>query len=328
MKKNRLISLLLVLLLMLGLTGCGEPQKSESADLGKVLTETADMLVKANPEPGFGSVGGEWMVFGLSRWESGTPEYDWFEGYYKNLESYVKDCEGVLDARKHTEYSRVILTLTAMGKDPANVEGYNLLEPLADFDGTVFQGINGPAYALLALDSGNYDIPAVKGDGTQADRDMYIDYILSKEAEGGGWSLSGSGSGEADLTAMVLQALAKYQARSDVQAAVERGVNLLAELQSDDGTYTSYETDSSESIAQVIVALTELGISLDDERFVKDGKTLVDRLLAYRAEDGGFKHTMDGESDMLATEQAFYALVAAYRIDQGMTSLFAMRPVV
>ena len=311
-KKNKIVSLLLAVMLVLGLTGCGG-QKTEAVDLEPVLTETASLLVEKTPNPGYGSIGGEWAVYGLANWNGEEPDEAWFDTYYANLESHVKDCKGVLDARKYTEYSRVILALTAMGKDPSNVAGYNLLEPLADFDQTVFQGINGPAYALMALDSGSYEMPAVKGDGTQASRDMYIDYILDKEAEGGGWSLSG-GPAEADLTAMMLQALAKYQDREEVQAAVERGVEVLAALQGADGSYTSYETDSSETISQVMVALCQLGISMDDDRFVVDGKTLTDRLLAYRTEDGTFKHTMDGEGDMMATEQAFYALVGLYQV--------------
>jgi prenyltransferase beta subunit len=113
---------------------------------------------------------------------------------------------------------------------------------------------------------------------------------------------------------MVLQALAAYQEREDVQVAVERGVSVLAQLQNEDGSYTSFETDSSETISQVILALCELGISMEDERFIVDGKTLADRLLEYRTEDGGFRHTMDGERDMMATEQAFCALVDLYQV--------------
>ena len=310
--RNKIVSLLLALMLVLGLTGCSS-RNTDAVDLGSVLTETANLLVEQTPNPTYGSIGGEWAVYGLAKWNGEVPADTWFDTYYANLESYIKDRKGVLDTRKYTEYSRVILALTAMGKDPSNVAGHNLLEPLADFDQTVFQGINGPAYALMALDSGRYEMPAVKGDGTQASRDMYIDYILDKEAEGGGWSLSG-GPAEADLTAMTLQALAKYQDREEVQAAVERGVEVLAALQAADGSYTSYETDSSETISQVMVALCQLGISMDDDRFVVDGKTLTDRLLAYRTEDGTFRHTMDGEGDMMATEQAFYALVGLYQV--------------
>ena len=325
MKRNKMMILVLAILLALGLSSCGDSSGKGASDLTSVLNETAVLLVSETSNPTCGSVGGEWVVFGLAGWGGDTPDATWFDTYYSNLETTVKSCGGVLDARKYTEYSRVILALTAMGKNPMDVAGYNLLEPLADFDQTVFQGINGPAYALLAFDSGNYEIPAVKDGGTQASRDMYIDYILERELQNGGWSLSGGDAADADLTAMVLQALAKYQEREDVQAAVERGIQVLAELQNEDGSYTTYETDSSETISQVITALCELGISIDDERFVKDGKNLADKLLEYRAEDGGFKHTLDGDRDMLATEQAFYALVGLERVQQGETSLFCVK---
>lgn len=328
MKKKKIISLILIFLLVLGLAGCRGNQTEEKNNLDDVLNQTASALLTQVPEAGYGSVGGEWLVFGMARWDSGTLDDAWFEAYYDVVEGYVKDCKGVLETRKYTEYSRVVLALTAMGKDPANVGGYNLLEPLADFEGITFQGINGPAYALIALDSGNYEIPKVQGDGTQATRDMYIDYLLSKEAEGGGWSLSGTGAADVDATAIVLQALARYQSNENVQAAVERGVNKLSELQTEDGNFTSYDVQSSESVSQVIVALTELGIDIADERFVKDGKTLEDKLLEFQAEDGGFRHTLDGESDLMATEQAFYALIGLNRVQQGLPSLFYITPVV
>ena len=89
--------------------------------------------------------------------------------------------------------------------------------------------------------------------------------------------------------------------------------------------YNAAESVSSESVSQVIVALAELGIALDDSRFVKNGNTLLDALMQFQQEDGGFAHLMDGETDLLATEQAFYALVAANRVAQGESSLYRMK---
>ena len=84
---------------------------------------------------------------------------NYYDDYYARVEKYVKNCAGVLHERKYTEYSRVILALTAIGRDPSNVAGYNLLTPLGDFEKTIWQGLNGPIWALIALDSGSYDIP-------------------------------------------------------------------------------------------------------------------------------------------------------------------------
>lgn len=335
---KRIISILMAFLMIFSLSACSEhpaiPDVSENStqeessvpeentEETSVLEMTADALIKITGEPIYGSVGGDWTAFGLARMDK-EANAEWIEKYYEQAEKYVVGCSGVLDSRKYTEYSRTIIILTAIGKDPTNVGGYNLLAPLADFEQTIFQGMNGPAYALLALDSGNYEIPENTAGTTQATRELYIDYILSKESPNGGWGLAG-GEGEIDITAMVLQALAKYREREDVSAAIDRALIFLSENQNDMGGYTAYGTDGSESVSQVIVALCELGIPINDERFVKNGRTLEDRLLDFMVEGEGFRHLLEEEPNIIATEQAFYALVAINRAEKGMPSLYSI----
>ena len=331
---KRLLSWILILAVLLSLAACGkkDPEAGQAVSpeqqqeiLAETVTKTGEFLYQSVAEPTFGSVGGEWLILGLAR--SGLEISDeYFETYFQNLSVYTAQQGGVLHAKKYTEYSRVVLAVTAIGKDPLDVGGFNMLLPLADFEQTVFQGINGPIFALLALDSGNYEIPENIADSTQATRDMYVDYILNAQLPDGGWSLMG-GEPEIDLTAMALQALAKYQDRKDVAEAIEKGLAILSDRQNENGSYqySATEQASCESVAQVIVALAELGISLDDSRFVKNGKTLLDGILQFRQADGGFSHLVDGETDLLATEQAFYALVAANRIAQGESSLYRMK---
>lgn len=331
---KRFISWILVLTLLFSLTACGKKEQDDNQTVSmeqqkEVLTETiaktGTFLHSSVAEPTFGTVGGEWLVLGLAR--SGLEISDeYFEAYFQNVSAYTAQQGGVLHAKKYTEYSRVILAVTAIGKDPSDVGGFDMLVPLADFEQTVFQGINGPVFALLALDSGNYEIPENAADSTQATRDMYVDYIINAQLENGGWSLMG-GEAEIDVTAMALQALANYQDRKDVAEAVEKGLVILSERQNENGGYQYNATEqvSCESVAQVIVALAELGISLDDSRFVKNGNTLLDGLLQFRQADNGFSHLIDGETDLLATEQAFYAMVAANRVAQGESSLYRMK---
>ena len=331
---KRLLSWILVLTLLFSLTACGKKEQDDNQTVSieqqkEVLADTIDQTGKflhsSVADPTFGSVGGEWLIMGLAR--SGLEISDeYYEIYFQNLCAYTAQQGGVLHAKKYTEYSRVILAVTAIGRDPADVGGFNMLQPLADFEQTVFQGINGPIFALLALDSGNYEIPENTVGSTQATRDLYVDYIINAQLENGGWSLMG-GEAEIDVTAMALQALANYQDRKDVAEAVEKGLAVLSERQNDQGgyQYNAAESVSSESVSQVIVALAELGIALDDPRFVKNGNTLLDALMQFQQADGGFAHLMDGETDLLATEQAFYALVAANRVAQGESSLYRMK---
>ena len=326
----RAVGLCLGLILLLGITPAAEA--ASASGLSAAVTDTAAYVLDTVKKPQVGSIGGEWAVIGLSRSGYKVPE-KYYQAYYATVESYVKACGGVLHNKKYTEYSRVILALTAIGKDPSKVAGYNLLTPLGDYDKTIYQGLNGPIWALIALDSGNYGMPRNAAAAVQATRDMYVDRILDCQLADGGFSLFG-GTAEAtagdavsdpDITGMALQALAKYQDRADVKKVTQEALSRLSEMQDADGGYSSWGTTNSESVVQVLVALTELGIPLDDARFVKNGKTLLDNLLSYRQADGSFLHTAGGGgSNQMATEQGLYGLVAAQRALDGKNSLYRM----
>ena len=286
---------------------------------------SAAYMVSAVKAPEVSSIGGEWAVLGLARSGYSVPK-DYFDNYYANVEKYVKSCKGVLHERKYTEYSRVILALTAIGRDPSNVAGYNLLMPLGDFDKTIWQGLNGPIWALIALDSGNYDIPKNTSAKTQATRQLYIDEIIKNQMKDGSWSLTGTGDSDVDISAMALQALAKYQDQKAVKTATDKALTYLSKVQDSKGGFASWGTMNVESVAQVIVALCELGISLDDSRFVKNGHTLTENLLSFRQSNGGFYHVLDGSdgNNQMSAEQGFYALVAIDRAENGKNSLYRM----
>ena len=316
---KRLSALLLLLAMLVSLAACGKEKPP--------IEKTARYLQAQIPEPTCAAVGGDWLVFGLARSGLKVPQ-KYFDAYYKNVEDYIVSVDGILSRKKNTEYSRVILAMSAIGKNPTNVAGFNLLLPLGDFDETVRQGVNGTIFALLALDSGKYEIPENPDAAVQATRQMYVDELLTRELPDGGWTLTG-GEPDVDITAMTLQALAKYREQPEVEAAVERGLAVLSSLQEPDGGYTSWGSSNSESVAQVIVALTELGVPLDDERFVKNGVTVEDALLRFAQESGAFVHVLDGSGgdDGMATEQAFYALAAIHRAETGETTLYDMTDV-
>lgn len=279
--------------------------------------DTAAYLQKTVTEPTVASVGGEWTIIALARGGSEISD-SYFQKYYANVQSYVIEKNGILHTKKYTEYSRVILALTAIGKDARNICGYDLTEPLLDCDKTVWQGINGAIWALIALDCRNF--------GSDEIKNAYIDHILSRQNADGGWAFSDeSEKSEADITAMALCALAKHRDRADVKAAVDGALIFLSLVQCADGGYTAYGSETSESAAQVLTALSTLGISYEDSRFVKNGKTVVDNINSFKNADGSFSHT--DSPNLMATEQCCYALVAADRLKNGKTALFDMSDV-
>lgn len=325
--KKRGLSLLLTLVLLVCLC---VPALAADVSVDQAVEGSAAYMLKTVKSPQVGSIGGEWAVIGLARSGCAVPQ-DYWDGYYSTVEDYVKACKGMLHEKKYTEYSRLIVALTAIGADPADVGGYNLLTALGDFDKTIWQGINGPIWALIALDSGNYDMPMNPDAATQATRQMYIDEILSRQLNDGGWNLTAQGGdspSDPDITGMALQALAKYQDQAAVQTATDAALVCLSGQQDAQGGYASWGTSNSESVVQVLVALCELGISLDDPRFVKNGNTLLDNLMSFRQSDGSFLHTGSGNgSNQMASEQGFYGLAAARRAAEGKSSLYRMNDV-
>ena len=291
------------------------------------LTEKLDELYKTTGDfmgtlgtPTVNSTGGEWMVIGLAR--SGRPVP---AGYYDNVVDYVKakaDANERLHPAKVTDNARVILALTAIGKDVTNVGGHNLLKGLDNMDYVQTQGINGPIFTLIALDSHNYP---TMGDVT---REKLIQAILDAQLPGGGWTLSGNDA-DPDMTAMAIQSLAPYYKENEaVKAAVDKALDVLSELQLATGGFGSWRTENSESCAQVIVALTALGIDpTADSRFVKNDLTVLDALASFYVTGGGFRHTANGDLDGMATEQGYYALAAYYRFANAQTRLYDMSDV-
>ena len=293
------------------------------AEMGKKLdniyTTTGDFMATLGT-PTVNSIGGEWMVIGLAR--SGRPVP---AGYYDNVVEYVKakaDANERLHPAKVTDNARVILALTSIGKDVTNVGGHNLLKGLDSMDYIQTQGINGPIWALIALDSHNYP---TSGDVT---REKLIQVILDAQLSNGGWNLSGNDA-DPDMTAMAIQSLAPYYKENEaVKAAVDKALDVLSELQLATGGFGSWGTENSESCAQVIVALTALGIDpAKDSRFIKNGLTILDALASYYVDGGGFRHIASGDRDGMATEQGYYALAAYYRFINGQTRLYDMSDV-
>lgn len=283
--------------------------------------QTTGDLLETLGTPNVGSVGGEWMVIGLARSGRTVPD-----GYYENVVKYVQencDADERLDENRATDNARVILALTAIGKDVTNVGGHNLLAGLDEMSYVTYQGINGPIWTLIALDSHDY---APQGDVT---REKLIDAILDAQLPDGGWDMMGKAA-DTDITAMAIQALAPYYDTNDaVKAAVDKALDALSAMQNDDGTFsTAFSGKTSESTAQVIVALTALGINpATDSRFIKNGLNAVDGLCSFYVDGGGFRHIASGDLDGMATEQSYYALAAYYRLLAGQTSLYDMSDV-
>lgn len=272
----------------------------------------------------------EWSAIGLARSESLSEMAS--EGYYLNVVNYISDNvdeQGKLNESGPVDNAKIILSLTSIGKSVENVNGSNLLQCLADMNYVKKQGVSGAAWTLIALNSNNYKIPKAVGGAEQTTRDKLIACIRSAQLDDGGWSIGSGETGISDssATAVALQALAPYyNTNSKARPTVNRGLEFLSLQQDEKGRFLSDGTASAKACAQVIIALTSLGIDPEkDSRFIKNGKSAIDGLLSFYDNNGGFADTEDStEADTAATETAYAALTAYKRFIGGKTSLYDM----
>lgn len=304
-----------------------------------------------------GTTTGDWYPIALGRYGY-NDDYAAYLAVIKENITKRYTTRDKLSAAKATEWHRISLAVLAMGGDPTaigtdtNGNAINLIADGVYNRGKTAslgkQGINGWIWGLIALDSMRYPVP----EGADYTRDDIIAEILRQQLGDGGFALTGNKS-DPDISAMAVQALAPYynnetvytytqvKTKSEVHKTVRQVVDevlyTLSALQTDEGDYYSWGTQNAESTAQVLTALCTLGINpIKDNRFIKNGNTLLDGIMKYKMADGGFVHSFSYDannptsspdsSNTMATEQVLYTLIAYYRQQNNMRTLYDFRP--
>lgn len=300
---------------------------AEASNVYEDVLAGAEKLVSSRCEETNPTFENEWEIIDLARY--GYTNVPMYETYYASVEEKVKETGAIIHKYKATENERTILALIALGVDCTDVAGYNIIEPLYDVSYVKKQGLNGSVFGLLALDAAK--APDSLEEGGASIREQLIQEILTAELSTGGWTFFGAA--DPDMTGMAIQALAPYyNTNTDVKEAVDRGLDVLSNMQRDDGGFASWGSLNSESAAQVVTALSALGIDADtDPRFVKNGISVLDNLISFKDEaTGGFRHIKKDQNgnvygeNAMATQQGTYALVAYYRYKHGMPALYDM----
>lgn len=299
-KRNAKIDRTLCLIVCIGLllTGCGS--ESLQKGLSSEVKSAASQVLRTVPAPVLGSVGGEWAVIGLVK--SGTTvNEDYLNAYWDSIRASVKGVKGQLTDRYYTTYARLTIALCAIGKDPTDVEGYDIAAPLDDYDKVVRQGMNAASFALIASQVSG--IPLTH----EAD---YIRYLLDKNREEEIYK----DPRFSDYTAMTMQALAYYKQQPEVAAFLDLCVAALSDIQQPTGDF-----DNCESTAECIIALTAQGIDpFTDSRFIKNGISLGESLLHFK--DGKrYVHQKgaEGFDEQMPQEKALLALDALSAFTRG-----------
>ena len=308
-----------------------------SPDIDTVLSKVRSYILSKDTKPDYSSI---WNVIGLKRSGLYVPE-SYINLFYSNVIAYCESKDWQITRAKYSDYSKLILALTAIGVDARDVMGHNLLAYLSDYENVSRQGNNGTIWALIALKSNPaYEIPEDPSAVQQNSEELLVKKVVGMQCQDGGWTMMGP-TGDSDMTGMAMQALASYYNKDgyeDVTAAINKGLAWIEKNQLSSGGFGTMNTETSESVAQIITALCGVGIDCgEDARFIKNGKWPMTGLFQYYMPEGGFMHVAadagnngggaGGIIDGMATEQGLYATVAYRRFLDGETFLYDMSDV-
>lgn len=308
-----------------------------SPDIDTVLSKVRSYILSKDTKPDYSSI---WNVIGLKRSGLYVPE-SYINLFYSNVIAYCESKDWQITRAKYSDYSKLILALTAIGVDARDVMGHNLLAYLSDYENVSRQGNNGTIWALIALNSNPaYEIPEDPSAVQQNSEELLVKKVVGMQCQDGGWTMMGT-TGDSDMTGMAMQALASYYNKDgyeDVTAAIDKGLAWIEKNQLSSGGFGTMNTETSESVAQIITALCGVGIDCgEDVRFIKNGKWPMTGLFQYYMPEGGFMHVAadagnngggaGGIIDGMATEQGLYATVAYRRFLDGETFLYDMSDV-
>ena len=247
-------------------------------------------------------LGSEWYITALSKYGN----YD-FSSYRAALVEYLSKNE-VGSASSRQKYA---LTLLAVGSSDSYIN-----ETLNSSIGE--QGVMSLIFGLHLLNNG------CKSDDYSLNK--LVAELLSFQLDDGGWAVAG-GNGDVDVTAMAIQALApQYKNDTAVKISVDGALDFLTDRQQENGGYSSYGINNPESAAQVLIALSSLGIDAEtDSRFIKNGNTVFDGINEFRLSDGSFCHKAGGDFNSTATVQVFNAMVAYCSMKNGKDGLYIFK---
>lgn len=294
MKKHltRILTALLALAMLLPVTAKAAPVDGRTDETERAyqtvtelviqrVTESKDYLATATQEENAK------VVYAL--WTSGAVVPS---GFYDEYLQALADWLDLAVKRGKTAYiPGAIRTIAAMGLDVTDFAGHDLMDALRK--PSLVEADEDRLDMLMDLDAAG---DAGKTDEFNALRETLLTEALARQQSSGEFRYTSQWpaklkqrgvAGEPDcfdyilLTARSAQALAPYQDRRDVAAAIDKALNYLSEQQLSSGGFLKYGDEDVEEDAAVLEMLAALGISLTDERFTKDGHTVLDGMMGW-----------------------------------------------
>ncbi|PFO78816.1 DUF4430 domain-containing protein [Bacillus cereus] len=295
-----------------------EGKKPEAQKPNELLAKQLDRAIaKTSKKMMEDGIDSDWVAIALARSGYNIPT----ETKISYLQSLTQKVEKRMGRFSATDTARTVLAISAVNGNPTNVAGKNLVQEL--YQSEKLNSVTGYTFALLALDTKKYEVPA----GAKWNRAALVKEILNAQHTDGGWTYNvESNKKEAsniDVTGMVLSALAPYQKQPEVKKVVDKAVKYLSTKQLKTGGFEADGQENSNSVAQAIIGLASTGIDPTSKAFTKNNVNAVRNLLSYQLPNGEFKWLpSDKKGSSMATEQALLALVQYKAFVNGAGSIY------
>lgn len=203
-----------------------------------------------------------------------------------------------------------VRALVVLGMNPADVDGLDYLAPLTSLDGKEFREFSDSLMDIDAVDPSvwrargvdvnvlvdEYAAAMIEYQMPNGKFDDHYKYVLEK---GDDWQTSKfTNRDEVKLNANIVEALAAHQDKEYIAKAVENAIEYLSSVQFADGSFPGRDGQpDGEATLAVLDMMNAAGISLDDERFVKNGNTVADGLRTFYIDGLGFVSKTEVEAD-------------------------------
>lgn len=339
-RNKKIFSWVLILAMVLSVIAPGSASvvNAEETDYQAKLTAVTKCL-HDNVEPVYS---GEWALIQQARSEN--PDKKWMHTYYESLVEQLED-EEKTSKMEPNDWARVLLAVEALGENPADFNGKNLFQNLADFSkiytGSIYD-VSTIAYILMAVGNRNDDVflsDKVSKDNLTTKAKLKEAILSNYDKDNKGWGGPDWDTGEwtfdPDISSQAIQALSAYYSDEKIKEIIDNTLTSLStKVLDDNACVVAWGSANPCSTAQVICALSAVGIDLTkDERFIKNGKTLIDGLCTFfDPVTGGVKaisyYTGEEYLDLAYnTVQAGYALTAYDRFVNEKSFIFNINDV-
>ena len=190
-----------------------------------------------------------------------------------------------------------VRAMESLDIDPANVNGLDFLAPLTNVSS---KGIGELADALMDLDSVDLSVWRSRGVDANSVVDKYAAKILQNQMPDGKISYNvDSFWEEVQFTAKNVAALAPHTDKEYIAKAIDKAIEYLSSVQFADGSFPGRDGQpDGEATLAVLDMMNAAGISLDDDRFVKNGNTVADGLRTFYIEGVGFVSKTEVEASV------------------------------